>query len=261
MLFVSSGLSYGGLNASARTALTGFLAGHGSVGRGTTGAALGSAPGQLKATAVQGNGDANGVVRVVNPGGAVTGGAPDHSFVHAPVWFTDLGPGATVEQSYGAGGPLVSGYWRALEDGTGGPTAAGRASVVAGPNAVLFGTEPLVRDHPKGEFPQVGRALLTVSRPRSVDSGIAVVHLRAHGGVRTPRPGVRTPTCATTVSGCPSRGRAQSLTIILPVLSPRRTPRKASRLFSMPSTTVSRYLRAPEATQGPTSWTNWGWRS
>ncbi|MDX3840650.1 M14 family zinc carboxypeptidase [Streptomyces europaeiscabiei] len=164
VLFVSSGLSYGGLHATARTALTGFLAGHGLVGRGAAGAALATATGRLKATAVQGNGDANGVVRVVNSGGAVTGGAPDHSFVYAPVWFTDLGAGVTVEQSYGTGNPLVSGHWRPLDDGTGGPAAAaGRASVVSGPHAVLFGTEPLFRDHPKGEFPQVGRALLTVS--------------------------------------------------------------------------------------------------
>ncbi|UUU34221.1 M14 family zinc carboxypeptidase [Streptomyces sp. CA-210063] len=164
VLFVSSGLSYGGLNASARTALADFLGGHGLVGRGATGAALTTATGQLKATAVAGNGDANGVVRVVNSGGPVTGGAPDHSFVYAPVWFTDLGPGVTVEQSYGTGNPLVSGHWRPREDGAGGPAAAaGRPSVVSGPNAVLFGTEPLFRDHPKGEFPQVGRALLTVS--------------------------------------------------------------------------------------------------
>lgn len=52
-----------------------------------------------------------------------------------------------------------------------------------------------------------------------------------------------------------------SLTIIFPVLSPRRTPRNASRLFSMPSTTVSRYFSCPEATHGPTSATNCGCRS
>ncbi|WP_086785688.1 M14 family zinc carboxypeptidase [Streptomyces caniscabiei] len=165
VLFVSSGLSYGALNPSARTALTGFLAGHGLVGRGTSGAALATATGQLRATAVQGSGDANGVVRVVNAGGAVTGGAPDHSFVYAPVWFTGLGGGVTVEQSYGTGNPLVSGHWRPLEDGSGGPAAAaGRPSVVSDPDAVLFGTEPLFRAHPKGELPQVGRALLTVWR-------------------------------------------------------------------------------------------------
>jgi hypothetical protein len=164
VLFVSSGLSYGGLNASARTALDGFLAGgHGFVGRGSAGAALSTAAGLLKATAVEGNGDANGVVRVVNSGGAVTGGAPGHSFVYAPVWFTGLGPEVTVEQSYATGNPLVSGHWRPLADGTGGPAAAaGQASVVSGPHTVLFGTEPLFRDHPKGEFPQMGRALLSV---------------------------------------------------------------------------------------------------
>ncbi|WNZ11831.1 M14 family zinc carboxypeptidase [Streptomyces sp. 11x1] len=165
VLFVSSGLSYGALNESARTALTGFLSTHGLVGRGAAGSALATATGRLKVTAVQGNGDANGLVRVVNTGGAVTGGAPDHSFVYAPVWFTGLGAGVRVEQSYGGGNPLVSGHWRPSEDGSGGPAAAaGRASVVSGPHAVLFGTEPLFRAHPKGEFPQVGRALLTVSR-------------------------------------------------------------------------------------------------
>ncbi|MDX2935284.1 M14 family zinc carboxypeptidase [Streptomyces ipomoeae] len=167
VLFVSSGLSYGGLNASARASLTAFLSTHGLVGRGATGAALNAATGLLKATAVEGNGDANGVVRVTNAGGPVTAGAPDHGFVYAPVWFTDLGPGVTVDQSYATGDPLVSGHWRPLDDGTGGPrAAAGQPSVISGPNTVLFGTEPLFRDHPKGEFPQVGRALLTVSRTR-----------------------------------------------------------------------------------------------
>jgi hypothetical protein len=163
VLFVSAGLSYGQLTTAARTALDRFLDTHGLVGRGATGAALNTAAGLLKATAVEGNGDANGVVRVVNSG-RVTAGSPDHGFVYAPVWFTGLGPGVTVEQSYATGNPLVSGHWRSLEDGSGGPAvAAGRASVVSGPHVVLFGTEPLFRDHPKGQFPQVGRALLTVS--------------------------------------------------------------------------------------------------
>ena len=82
-------------------------------------------PGCSPSKPVEGNGDANGVVRVVNSGGGVTSGAPDHSFVYAPLWFTDLGPGVRVEQSYAAGNPLVSGHWRALEDGSGGPAQAG----------------------------------------------------------------------------------------------------------------------------------------
>ncbi|MEV0633974.1 M14 family zinc carboxypeptidase [Streptomyces sp. NPDC050619] len=163
VLFVSAGLDHGALNAGARTALDGFLDQHGLVGRGTTGAALSSAEGLLSAKPVEGNEDANGVVRVVNSG-PVTAGAPGHGFVYAPVWFTDLGPEVRVEQSYATGAPLVSGHWRAREDGSGGPAdAAGQASVISGPGAVLFGTEPLFRDHPKGEFAQVGRALFTVA--------------------------------------------------------------------------------------------------
>ncbi|MEU6381270.1 M14 family zinc carboxypeptidase [Streptomyces sp. NPDC046909] len=164
VLFVSAGLEYGDLTVAARTALDAFLgAGHGLVGRGVTGAELGTATGLLAVKAVEGNGDANGVVRVVNSG-PVTEGAPDHGFVYAPVWFTDLGPGVRVEQSYAAGNPLVSGHWRPLEDGGGGPSAAaGQASVVSGRQSVLFGTEPLFRDHPKGELPQVAKALFSVA--------------------------------------------------------------------------------------------------
>ncbi|MEU6222982.1 M14 family zinc carboxypeptidase [Streptomyces sp. NPDC047042] len=165
VLFVSQGVAYEGLNPAARTALDAFLGSRGLlVGRGAAGAALNSAAGLPAAKAVEGNGDANGVVRVVNSGRSlITGGAPEHGFVYAPVWFTDLGPGVRVDQSYGSGNPLVSGHWRSLSDGSGGPAAAaGRASVVSGPHAVLFGTEPLFRDHPKGEFAQVARALLTV---------------------------------------------------------------------------------------------------
>ncbi|MFD5632107.1 M14 family zinc carboxypeptidase [Streptomyces sp. NPDC127072] len=163
VLFASSGLSHTGLDASAQAALGAFLGTHGLVGRGAAGAALNAATGLLPVRPVAADGDANGVVRVVSSG-PVTAGAPDHGFVYAPLWFTDLGPGVRVEQSYATGDPLVAGHWRPLTDGTAGPTAAaGQASVVSGPHAVLFGTEPLFRDHPKGQFPQVGRALLTVS--------------------------------------------------------------------------------------------------
>lgn len=137
------------------------------VGGGGTGAAFNAAAGLLAVKPVEGNGDANGVVRVTNAGGPITGGAPAHTFVYSPLWFTDLGPGVLADQSYGPGNPLVSGHWRALQNGTGGPAnAAGKAAVVSGTAAggarvVLFGTEPLFRAHPKGVFAQVGRALLT----------------------------------------------------------------------------------------------------
>lgn len=165
VLFVSAGMEYDDLTAPARTALDAFLDGHGLVGRGATGAALNTATGLLAAKPVEGNGDANGVVRVVNSGSTLMSGAPGHGFVYAPVWFTDLGRDVRVEQAYATGNPLVSGHWRAAADGSGGPAdAAGQASVVSGPQAVLFGTEPLFRDHPKGEFAQVGRALFSMAQ-------------------------------------------------------------------------------------------------
>ncbi|MER6955119.1 M14 family zinc carboxypeptidase [Streptomyces sp. NPDC000618] len=168
VLFVSTGLDRAALGTSARNALDAFLAGHGLVGRGVGGASVGTGAGLLDVTAVEGNGDANGVVRVVGSGGPVTVAAPGHSFVYAPVWFTGLGSGVRVEQSYATGNPLVSGHWRALADGSGGPAAAaGQPAVVSGPHAVLFGTEPLFRDHPKGEFPQVAQALITMAHASS----------------------------------------------------------------------------------------------
>lgn len=166
-LFVSSGLDLARLNPAARAALDGFLTRRGTavVASGAAGAAFNTSAGLLPVRAVAGNGDANGVVRVVNSG-RITAGAPPHTFVYSPMWFTDLGRGVRAEQYYASGNPLVSGHWRAGADGTGGPRdAAGRASVVGGTSAyggpvVMFGTEPLFRDHPKGVFAQVGRALL-----------------------------------------------------------------------------------------------------
>ncbi|QCX76374.1 Zinc carboxypeptidase [Streptomyces sp. YIM 121038] len=160
VLFVSAGLDRAKLNGEAKARLDAFFArGGGLVGRGAEGAALNSAAGLLPVTAVEGNGDANGVVRVREARGAA-----GFSFVYAPVWFTGLGDGVRVEESYGSGNPLVSGHWRAADGGRGGPSdAAGQAAVVSGAaggsRVTLFGTEPLFRAHPKGLYSQVGRAL------------------------------------------------------------------------------------------------------
>ncbi|MFG1703112.1 M14 family zinc carboxypeptidase [Nonomuraea sp. M3C6] len=165
VLFVSSGLSYTALNPTAKTALDTFLATGGVITRGSTGSTFNTAAGLLTATGVAGRSDANGVVRVVSSNGPVGTGSPDHSFVYSPRWFTGLGAEVTVEQSYAADGPLVSGHWRPNENGTGGQDAArGQAAVVSGRDergaaVVLFGTEPMFRNHPKGLFPQVARAL------------------------------------------------------------------------------------------------------
>ncbi|OJF09724.1 M14 family zinc carboxypeptidase [Couchioplanes caeruleus] len=161
-LVVSSGLSYGQLNPAAKAAVDALLARGGVVTRGATGAAFNAAAGLLPATAVAARGDANGVVSVQNTGPVVGAGSLPHSFVYSPLWFT--GTGFTVEQRYAAD-PLVAGHWLPVTPGAGGPQqAAGQAAVVSGVTArggraVLFGTEPLFRAHPKGLYAQFARAL------------------------------------------------------------------------------------------------------
>ncbi|WET79834.1 hypothetical protein P3102_00820 [Amycolatopsis sp. QT-25] len=122
--------------------------------RGTSASASGGGPGRRERRRL---GRRRG-----RPGG---GRALPDSFVYGPFWFTDLGPSVRVEQRYADGNPLVAGHWRTRDDGTGGPLqAAGQAAVVSGTSglggrAVLFGTEPLFRDHPKGLYSQVARAV------------------------------------------------------------------------------------------------------
>jgi hypothetical protein len=165
LLFVSSGLRYADLNPAARDALRAFLARGGVITRGATGARFNTDVGLLAARPVAGWEDGNGVVSVVNGAGPVGAEALPNSFVYGPFWFTDLGSGVTVEQHYATGNLLVAGHWRTREDGTGGPQhAAGQAAVVSGTSGlggrvVLFGTEPLFRDHPKGLYAQVAKAV------------------------------------------------------------------------------------------------------
>jgi hypothetical protein len=73
--------------------------------------------------------------------------------------------GFTVEQRYAAADPLVAGHWLPTAPGVGGPQqAAGQPSVISGRTArggraVLFGTEPLFRAHPRGLYAEFARAL------------------------------------------------------------------------------------------------------
>ncbi|WP_205650605.1 M14 family zinc carboxypeptidase [Actinoplanes solisilvae] len=169
-LIVSSGLSYAQLNAVGRATVDAFVAGGGGVvTRGATGAAFNTATSLLPATPVAARGDANGVVAVNNTGPVVGAGSLPHSFVYSPLWFT--GSGFTVEQRY-ASDPLVAGHWLPTAPGVAGPEqAAGQPAVVSGATrgggrAVLFGTEPLFRAHPKGLYAQFARALFwTASNP------------------------------------------------------------------------------------------------
>ncbi|OLT41587.1 peptidase M28 [Saccharomonospora sp. CUA-673] len=162
-LYVSTGLDYAELDAEARAAVDEFLADGGLVTRGSGGAAFNEAADVLPVTSEAGRSDANGVVSVTGGEGPVSADAPEHSFVYSPLWFTDLGEGVHAEQRY-ADDPLVAGHWLPGDNGNGPGAAAGQASVVSGEaaggtRAVLFGTEPLFRDHPKGLYAQVASAV------------------------------------------------------------------------------------------------------
>lgn len=165
------------LTPDARAALEQYVAGGGGlVGRGTAAGDLASTLGYVDATSVQGARGGNGIVAVRTPRGSVLATtAEDRAFVYAPVWFTDLGGTTRVEQRYATGDPLVAGHWRpsTADDGEPAPAdgpsaAAGQASVISGTapsgaEAVVFGTYPTFRTHPRGMFDDVARALLAVA--------------------------------------------------------------------------------------------------
>ncbi|MEU8244082.1 M14 family zinc carboxypeptidase [Actinoplanes missouriensis] len=169
VLLVASTLNPATLTAENRAALDAYLGrGGGVVGVDTAGPAFGAAAGLISVTAHSGPSLASGVVNVVNTGGPVTSGAIPHSFIAQPVWYTGLGAGVAVEQSYAAD-PLLAGWWAPAADGTGGQDrAAGQAAIVrsttaAGNGVVLIGTDPIWRLHAKGLQSQLGRALLWAS--------------------------------------------------------------------------------------------------
>ncbi len=169
VLLVAGNLNLAALTPENRAALDAFLArGGGVVGLGTAGASFSNAAALLSVTATSGPGLASGVANIVNHGGPVTAGAIPHAFISTPVWYTNLGAGAVVEQSYAAD-PLLAGWW--VVDGANGQAAAARqASIVrsvaeAGNGLVLIGTNPIFRLHPKGLQPQLGRAVLWTDSP------------------------------------------------------------------------------------------------
>jgi hypothetical protein len=169
VLLVGGNLNPNSLNTANRAALNAFLArGGGVVGLGTAGSTFANNAPLLSVTGTSAPGLASGVANVVNHGGPVVNGAMPHSFVSQPAWYTNLGAGAVVEQSYAAD-PLLSGWWPV--GGNNGQTAAAeKASVVrslasGGSGLVLIGTSPVFRLHAKGLQPQLGRALLYTAAP------------------------------------------------------------------------------------------------
>ena len=133
------------------------------MGRGVHGTALNDELGLLDVTLERGRSDGNGVVAVDSADTAIGTGATPHSFVYSPAWFTDLGDDVTVDQRYADEDVLVSGHWAGTAEEGGQDAAAGQPLIVSGADhrgaAVLIGSQPLFRAHPKGQYPLVGRAL------------------------------------------------------------------------------------------------------
>jgi hypothetical protein len=171
VLLVGGNLNLNVINAANRAALNAFLArGGGVVGLGTAGSTFANGTALLTVSGTAAAGLASGVVNVVNHGGPIINGAIPHSFVNQPVWYSNLGAAAVVEQSYAAD-PLLSGWWP-LTGNNGQAAAAGKASIVrahavGGTGLTLIGTSPVFRLHAKGLQPQLGRALLWAAAPLS----------------------------------------------------------------------------------------------
>ncbi|MEN5075417.1 M14 family zinc carboxypeptidase [Isoptericola cucumis] len=152
--------------SAGRAAVQEWVSDGGSV-VGRTGAAFAVAEtyGLVSGEAVTGNRSGNGIVDVETPAGSVLAAhEQDHAFVYPATWFTDLGEGTTTEQAYAAD-PFLAGHWAPSGSGADGPdAAAGQAAVVSGEagsgaRAVVFGTSPFFRTHPKGGMSQAAQAL------------------------------------------------------------------------------------------------------
>ena len=105
------------------------------------GSTFSTGSGVLAATGTSATGLASGVANVVNHGGPVSNGAQPHAFVFPPVWYSNLGSGAVVEQSYAAD-PLAAGWWRATNANNGQEIAAGESAtelVHIGQMAIIAG--------------------------------------------------------------------------------------------------------------------------
>ncbi|WP_203579208.1 M14 family zinc carboxypeptidase [Microbacterium hibisci] len=140
-------------------------AGGSIVGRTNQAYSAASTYGLVSASIVAGNNSGNGIVDVDTPEGSLFSAHPqDASFIYPAYWFTNLGAGTAAELRYAAD-PLLAGHWRASGAGTNGPAAAaGQAAVISGEaasgaRAVVFGTSPFFRTHPKGAMSQAANAI------------------------------------------------------------------------------------------------------
>ncbi|MDD9349896.1 M14 family metallopeptidase [Mumia sp.] len=170
VLWLGSALTFNAGQSAGAAALQAYVDGGGSiVGRGAGAFDTARTAGLVTGTAVTGNRNGNGIVAVdTADDGVLAPYAQPYSFIYPATWFTGLGAGTTVEQSYATGNPLVAGHWRRGGDtGTnpdGPEDAAGQPAVVSaeaesGAKALVFGTSVFFRTHPTGGQSQAARGL------------------------------------------------------------------------------------------------------
>jgi len=147
-----------------------LAAGGGFAGHGPGADAFANAFGVWTSTAVTARGDANGVVEVDSAErGPLAAYAQEHVFVYPPTWFTELSEGVQVDQTYGE---FTAGHWRQTDPSDEVPAPAaddpaaalGQAAAIStttasGGRALVLGSDPVFRTHPKGALSTVARSL------------------------------------------------------------------------------------------------------
>ncbi|GAA1176001.1 M14 family zinc carboxypeptidase [Ornithinimicrobium humiphilum] len=168
VILVNSAFTFNSQTAAGRAAVEAWLAeGHALIGIGSNGFNAASALGLVSASANTGPGSGNGIVKVETPAGSfLEPHKQDYAFVYPAQSYGNLGANTKAEQYYAEGNPLLAGHWRGTAT-TGPLGAGGRASVISGESAsggkaIVFGTTPTFRTHPKGGQSQVGQAIFSV---------------------------------------------------------------------------------------------------
>ena len=170
VIWLSSALNFSASQANGREATQAWLdEGNAFVGSGNSAFTTARSFGLVSATALNGNSRGNGIVAVDTPTESILAShAQPAAFVYPAQSYTDLGEGTRAEQFYAEGDPLLAGHWRGTTATNGPEAAAGQASVISGVSAtggqaVVFGTSPFFRTHPKGGLSQVAQAIFSVT--------------------------------------------------------------------------------------------------
>jgi hypothetical protein len=167
--------------------------------------------GLMTGNALSSPGSATALVSVNTPKGSVLEPyRQDTAYIYPATWFTELGAGTNVQQSYSSK-PLLAGHWRPSTATNAPANAANNASVVssetqrpvAGVKArsIVFGTSVFFRTNPKSLFSQAARGIFWAAPA-------ATSRLVAPTGSTTSPAQPSTPTTSPTQPTTPSTGQA-----------------------------------------------------